>query len=246
MSEDIFKYPDTNSSRAGICALNMHFHGQKIAIVGIGGTGSYILDLVSKTHVKEIHLYDGDEFQVHNAFRAPGACAVDRFDPSGNLTKVAYHAENYSNLRNNVIPHAVYVDDSNISELAIYDFVFISVDKNKVRSFITQELLKLRVPFIDVGMGVNKVDNQLLGTVRVTAGTLDYSDHLKNRIGAEEFAENEYATNIQIAELNCLNAAFAVIRWKKMVGFYQDVKKENNNLYFINTGKLLNEDIPEI
>lgn len=246
MKEEIFKYPDTNSSRAGISALNSKFHGQKIAIIGLGGTGSYILDLVSKTHVAEIHLYDGDEFQVHNAFRSPGACPAEKFDPTGNLTKVAYHSQNYSHLRNNVIPHPVYIDKSNISKLESYDFVFISVDKNMVRSFITQELLRFKVPFIDVGMGVNQVEGQLLGTIRVTAGTVENFEHLKHRIGSEEFAENQYATNIQIAELNCLNAAFAVLRWKKMIGFYQDVKKEYNNLYFINTGKVLNEDISDI
>lgn len=246
MMDEVFKYPDTNSSRAGIMALNTKFEGHKIAIVGVGGTGSYILDLVAKTHVTEIHLYDGDVFEVHNAFRAPGACSADKFDPNGNLSKVSYFTEIYSHLRNGVIPHHTYVDESNISELANYDFVFISVDKNKVRSFITKELLRLKIPFIDVGMGVNQVGDQLLGTMRVTAGTPNYFEHLQHRIGSEEFAENEYATNIQIADLNCLNAAFAVLRWKKMVGFYQDLKKEHNKLYFTNTGKLLNEDFADI
>lgn len=246
MSKEVFKYPDTNSSRAGIAALNAKFYGQKIAIVGVGGTGSHILDLVAKTHVAEIHLYDGDEFQIHNAFRAPGACPEEKFDPEGKLTKVAYHAENYGCMRYGIIPHAVYIDESNISELGKYNFVFISVDKNEVRSFITKELLKLQIPFIDVGMGVNRVKDQLLGTVRVTAATPEFSEHLQYRIGSEEFSENEYATNIQIVDLNCLNAALAVLRWKKMIGFYQDLKNEHNSLYFINTGKLLNEDLTDI
>jgi hypothetical protein len=34
----------------------------KIAIIGLGGTGSYVLDLAAKTPVKEIHLFDGDKF----------------------------------------------------------------------------------------------------------------------------------------------------------------------------------------
>ncbi|RYE53510.1 MAG: hypothetical protein EOP48_14245 [Sphingobacteriales bacterium] len=241
--KEVFKYPDSNSSRAGIAALNIKFEGLKIAIVGVGGTGSYILDLVAKTHVSEIHLYDDDEFQIHNAFRAPGACPSDTFDPDGNLTKVSYHAEIYSRLRHGVFPHPVNIDESNISELAGFDFVFISVDKNSVRGFITQELIKLKVPFIDVGMGVNQVGDELIGTIRVTAGTSEHFEHLQHRIGTEEFADNEYATNIQIVDLNCLNASLAVIRWKKMVTFYQDLKKEFNNLYFTSTGKLLNEDL---
>ena len=50
---------------------------KKIIILGLGGTGSYILDLVAKTPVKEIHLYDGDTFYQHNAFRSPGAPSSD-------------------------------------------------------------------------------------------------------------------------------------------------------------------------
>src|SRR5688572_24496500 len=74
-----FNYPDTNSSRAGIETLNERFHGQKIAIIGLGGTGSYILDLVTKSPVGEIHLFDGDVFELHNAFRAPGAPGAEDF-----------------------------------------------------------------------------------------------------------------------------------------------------------------------
>lgn len=243
MKNETFKYPDTNSSRAGIGALNTKFEDMKIAIIGLGGTGSYILDLVAKTHVDEIHIYDDDTFQLHNAFRAPGACSGDIFDPEGNLTKVKYYNEIYSRMRNGIVAHPIRIDNSNISELINFDFVFISVDSNIVRSFITRHLVKLKIPFIDVGMGINQVGDQLLGTVRVTAATPENHQHLIHRIGTEEVAENEYATNIQIADLNCLNAALAVIRWKKIIGFYQDFKNEYNNLYFLNTGKLLNEDL---
>ena len=43
-----------------------------VAIVGLGGTGSYCTgSLLAKTHVKNIHLFDGDVFEQHCAFRAP-------------------------------------------------------------------------------------------------------------------------------------------------------------------------------
>lgn len=73
----VFNYLDTNASRAGIAAIISKVKHQKIAIIGLGGTGSYILDLVAKTPVKEIHLYDGDDFVQHNAFRCPGATALE-------------------------------------------------------------------------------------------------------------------------------------------------------------------------
>lgn len=68
-NETVFQYIDTNSSRANIEMINMKLERQKIAIIGLGGTGAYILDMVAKTPVKEIHLFDGDSFDQHNAFR---------------------------------------------------------------------------------------------------------------------------------------------------------------------------------
>src|SRR6185436_17501912 len=235
MEDDIFKYPDTNSTRAKIEYLNRKFQNQKIAIVGMGGTGSYILDQIAKTPVKEIHIYDGDFFQLHTAFRSPGAIAGERLEVLGGLKKVNYYFEIYSNMHKGIVPHDKYITSDNLKELAGFNHVFISVDKNKVRYMITKGLLKMGVPFIDCGLGINMVNDNLIGTLRVTVGTKAKNDHLDKWIGEEEFSENEYSTNIQIAELNCLNAVMAIIKWKKISGFYQDLKEENNMLYFINT-----------
>src|SRR6266705_571188 len=60
--ESIFVYLDTASSRANITAISDRLALPRVAIVGVGGTGSYVLDLVSKTPVKAIHLFDGDDF----------------------------------------------------------------------------------------------------------------------------------------------------------------------------------------
>jgi len=240
--KNVFKYPDTNSSRAKIELLNEKFAVLKIAIIGLGGTGAYTLDLVAKTPVEEIHIFDGDLFQLHNAFRAPGATPGLKFETSEDLYKVDYYRDIYSEMHTGIVAHREYITPENVDTLKHFDFVFLSVDKNAVRYFITSSLIKMEVPFIDVGLGVNALDDALMGTIRVTKGSANKNDHLENRIGKEEVADNEYATNIQIADLNSLNAALAVITWKKHVGFYQNLKKEHNLLYFINTGKLLNED----
>ena len=78
--------------------------------------------------------------------------------------------------------------------------------------------------------------------VRATTGTPQKNDHLEKRIVLEDTVQNEYVTNIQIADLNALNAMLAVIKWKKWTGFYQDLKNEHNTTYSINTAQLINED----
>jgi tRNA A37 threonylcarbamoyladenosine dehydratase len=67
-----FNYIDDASGRAGITAHTNRLSLARVAIVGLGGTGSYVLDLVVKTPVREIHAFDGDWFVQHNAFRSPG------------------------------------------------------------------------------------------------------------------------------------------------------------------------------
>lgn len=242
MDQSAFKYPDTNSARADIELLNRKFQHQKIAIIGLGGTGSYMLDLVAKTPVREIHLYDDDWLLLHNAFRAPGAVDGEILESETGVKKVDYYVDLYSRLHTGIVGHDKRITAENVGELADCTFVFISVDSNTARTAITKGLLQLGIPFADVGLGVNKVNDCLIATIRVTVGSAEKNDHLSNRIGIEESDKNEYATNIQIADLNCLNAVLAVIKWKKLVGFYQDLKAEHNILYLLNTNKLLNED----
>lgn len=239
-SEAVFNYVDTNASRANIMHLNAKFNHQKIAVVGLGGTGSYILDLIAKTSIREIHIFDGDLMHLHNAFRSPGAMSVEQLDRQ--MTKVEYYAETYGKMHKYIVPHGYYITAENIAELARMSFVFLSVDKNSVRKGIMNFLLESKVPFIDVGMGLNTVDDTLIGTLRVTCGTPAKQDHLSDRIGTSDNDNNEYAPNIQIADLNCLNAALAVVKWKKMSGFYQDLQNEHHSTYSLNVAQLQNED----
>lgn len=97
--ESVFRYLDTASSRVGI-GLNDRLAGLKIAIVGLGGTGSYVLDLVAKTCVAEIHLFDADVYSQHNAFRSPGAASIE--DLQAKPSKLAYLAGIYNRMRRSI------------------------------------------------------------------------------------------------------------------------------------------------
>lgn len=240
-NETVFQYIDTNSSRANIDLINAKLEGQKVAIIGLGGTGAYVLDLVAKTPVSEIHLFDGDDFDQHNAFRSPGAASID--DLNKNQRKAEYFSDIYSNMHKHVIPHNYYVQKDNIQELDKMSFVFICVDKNSVRNMIANYLIRVGISCIDVGLGVETVDNKLRGATRVTTVTKAKSDHFSTRVFVEDSENNDYVTNIQIAELNSLNACFAVIKWKKLSGFYIDQENEYHSSYSIGVSKIFNEDV---
>ncbi len=243
--DSVFRYIDTASSRAGIATVSRRLQGLRVVIVGLGGTGSYILDLVAKTPVAEIHLYDGDKFLQHNTFRSPGAVSREELEETPN--KAEHFAAVYGRMHPGVIAHPVYVDETNAEKLRTADFVFLSVDDNTARRRIVEELERHQVAFIDVGMGVYQTDGQLSGLVRATTSTPARRKHVHDhqRIPAADGAgPNDYQRNIQIADLNALNATLAVIKWKKLCGFYLDLEQEFHSVYQIDGNVLTNEDTP--
>jgi hypothetical protein len=237
-----FQIPDTASARYGLGAINSKLAVGKVAIIGLGGTGSYVLDLLSKTPVREIHLYDDDHFLNHNVFRAPGAPepGATKDFPS----KVDYFTAIYSRLHRGVIAHKVRVTAENVGELDDFDFVFICVDKGGARRAIAAGLHRLNIPFVDTGIGVGLEDDQLDGCARVSfvpAGDdwtrverfLPFGDD-------DEGDEDVYNKGIQIADLNALNATLAVLRWKRSVSFYRDHRGELNSVYMVEGNLLTN------
>jgi hypothetical protein len=200
------------------------------------------LDLVAKSPVQEIHLFDGDDFIQHNTFRSPGAISNEKLE-AGGLKKVPYFEEVYSKMHKGIKPHPYRISEENISELAEMSYVFICVDKNSARKMILDYLITNRVPFVDTGIGINLVDDKLTGQIRITSNA-PFNDVVQSvRVSSEDEDEkNEYASNIQIAELNALNATLAVIKWKKMSGFYHDLIEETEATYVINTSQLISND----
>ena len=53
-----------------------------------------------------------------------------------------------------------------------------------------------------------------------------------------------YASNIQVADLNAFNALMAVIKWKKLRGFYRDLEQELHSTYTTDGNLLLNGERP--
>lgn len=212
------KFPDTLSAREGMVDLSHKLSGRKVAIIGCGGTGAYLVDYVAKTNLEEIHLFDDDIVHVHTLFRLPGVYGEKHLG----MAKVEALTETYSHFHGGIKPHAERIDQNNIACLSEFDFVFVCVDDAPSRQMIVQSCHDASVPFVDVGMGLNKGTNGLYGFVRTAGGERGDFDKLNGTpyLPAQNAYDQEYRNQPQIAELNALNAAMAVIRFKQHMGFF--------------------------
>jgi ThiF family len=228
-ADPIFKFPDTLSSRADIMDLRERFGKEVVAVIGVGGTGGYILDLLVKTPVKEIHFFDLDDFHVHNAYRSPGGLEESELGKA----KADVLFARYEGFRHGLVPRKLHVGADSAAELAGVTFAFVAVDKGSSRSEIFDVLIANRIPFIDVGMGLKRKVDSLSGMLRVTYFPVDRADEVR----ALQYADTSdseadlYRTNIQIGELNALNACLAVVKYKQTLGFYRDEEPMDNYLF---------------
>ena len=241
--ESVFHYTETASDRVGIGALTARFAKEKVAIIGLGGTGSYILDFVAKTPTREIRLFDADEFLQHNAFRAPGAPSLEELREAPK--KVDYYHQIYSRMHRNIVAHAVAMTAQTLNLLDGITFAFLSMDAGEPKRLVVEKLERLSVAFVDVGMGLELVDGSLGGILRVTTSTPAKRDQFRAHVSfAGDGEPNVYSSNIQVADLNALNAVLAVIKWKKLCGFYRDLECEHHSSYTTDGNLLLNGDLP--
>lgn len=238
-TDPIFKIHDTLTSRAELTDLVGPFKEDVIAVIGLGGTGAYVLDFLVKTPAREIRSFDLDHYHVHNAFRSPGRLHTEEL---GQPKAVVYQAR-YENFRHGLSASSQFIDSQSTGQLEGVTFAFVCVDKGSARAGIFDLLMAMRIPFIDVGMGLNRKLGALNGMLRVTYFSADDANAVRQMRLAElaDQPDDLYRANIQIAELNALNACLAVIRYKQLRGFYVEDAAVFHLLFGISDMKIVSE-----
>ncbi|WP_332642220.1 ThiF family adenylyltransferase [Aeromicrobium sp.] len=236
-----FVYPDTGTARAGLAAINSKFRGHRIGIIGLGGTGSYILDQVSKTWVVAIDLFDGDVLDNHNAYRAPGAADIEDLKQRPN--KADHFARVYSHMHTGITAHPEFITANNLELLGNCTFVFMAAADADDKPAILAWLRERAIPTIEVGMGIRDEGGHLSGLLAVV-------NHFPGvpsspATSATGGARDDYDRNIQTADLNCLNAMLAVINWKKYLAYYADLEQADETVYRIFTGTIRNGTVEQ-
>ena len=233
-----FKVADTFSACAQINDLNQLVANDRIAIIGLGGTGAFVLDFMVKTPVYSIDAYDFDVFQVHNGFRSPGEVPFEFFGQA----KTALYKKKYDNFRHRLNFHDKRIEVGDDSIFSGITFAFVCVDDGESRRSICEMLTAQKISFIDVGMGVEKEKDCLDGLLRTTLFTEQTHDRAKEVVPFDEAGEaGAYRVFVQIAELNALNAAIAVIKYKQFRGFYADDARYFNSLLSIGSSNWVGE-----
>lgn len=216
--ETPFPMADMNSARANIGHLDDKISQECVAVIGAGGTGSYILDLLSKCSVKEIRIFDDDIYDVHNAFRVPGPTSREELGQP----KVDILQQRYGEWHNGIRIYDPKLNAESAAFLEGVTFAFLAVDKVDARRDVARILHAQGIPFINVGLGLQASENGLAGLVETNLVTPETSHVALSEIADDRFKDlpDEYDSNIQTVELNALNAAIAVFAYKRHKGYY--------------------------
>jgi hypothetical protein len=114
------------------------------------------------------------------------------------------------------------------------------MDSGPDKKAIIDTLTADGIPFIDTGVGLSKDTGGINGQLRITTSTPEQSEHITKDCLISYFAgqDAEYDTNLQVDELNAMTANLALIRYKKLLGFYTDGEGEHHTVYVVDSGDL--------
>ncbi len=149
----------------------------------------------------------------------------------------------YDNFRTGLSFQAKFIDASSNDELDGVTFAFVCVDKGSSRGGIFDLLLSKKIPFIDVGMGLKRKKNLLNGMLRTTYFSKEEGEKIRDKglADLQDVVDDLYRANIQISELNALNASLAVIRFKQIRGFYFEEISHYHSLFEVGDCKIVVE-----
>ena len=157
---------ETGLNRARVGHLNALLARENIAVIGAGGTGGHIVDLVSKSNVQQIDIYDPDYVSAHTQLRWPGI--VERRIVEEETNKAEYLAALYARRTNrNIRGHPFAIDTDTLTYLNEKTMVFVAIDKGPARREVLTGLAGMDLNFIDCGIDLQGNDGPLTASLRI-------------------------------------------------------------------------------
>ena len=134
-------------------------HSIRVGIVGLGGTGSIVLQQLAHLGVRDFVLIDPDTVEETNLNRLVGAVDGDLGNPKVSVAK---------RLANTISPSSMVearkesILQSRVARsLAAVDFVFACTDSHGSRAVLNQVAYQYLVPMIDMGVSISANDGMV-------------------------------------------------------------------------------------
>ena len=188
--------------------------GERVAILGLGGVGAWIADLIAKSDVYELHGWDHDVIEPKNIIRMPGAVDPDWIGKP----KSEWFEQTYSSIHRRVRGHRVKVTEDNVQEVvANTTFAFVAVDEDESRMTACEAISRARIPFVSVGLSLGRSDRQATASIRVVTGHTDRESWRGGIPRVGQAGQDDYA-RLELPDVSAMAAGWAVQSWRKMRG----------------------------
>lgn len=130
-----------------------------IGVVGAGGTGSPVIELLARLGVGTLSVFDGDVLSASNVTRVHGSSLADAGAP-----KVEVQASHVRQIGLGTVLHAFphHLDTQEVCrQLRTCDIVFGCTDKQAPRALLVRLALWYLIPVIDVGVKIDALDRHI-------------------------------------------------------------------------------------
>lgn len=182
----------------------------RIAIVGLGGTGSVVAQQIAYLGVRNFVLIDPDLVEISNLNRLVGANKPDVGQEK--VETAARQIQRINTQAKCVAVRGDIIDDSVAGELLSADFIFCCTDSMASRAVLNQIAYQYFIPCIDMGVGIGVHEGcveYIAGRVQmlspglpclVCTGKLDYEQVRREMLTEEQRKADPYVTGAAVTQ----------------------------------------------
>lgn len=140
-----------------------------IGVVGLGGTGSAVAEQLARMGVTKLRLVDHEKIEKSNLSRLYGSTMQDVQRKKYKVDVVGSHLAKISPQLDLVRVNESVMKHDVLRTLANCDIIFSCLDRHGPRAVLNELSYQCFVPIIDVGVGLQKDENGIVGgAVRAT------------------------------------------------------------------------------
>lgn len=137
-----------------------HLIGQLcIGVIGVGGTGSSVLEQLTRLGVRKVVIADGDAFDRTNVNRVYGSTANDHGIPKVDIAERSVHSKSLGIVVEKYDSPVTY--KSILEKFRKCDVIFACTDDEWGRSLLTRFSIYYHIPVIDMGVKIQSKDGEI-------------------------------------------------------------------------------------